>query len=183
MTQAYNLAILANAVDSSGKLNVGTNASGVLPQANGGTGSTALSSVAVTSVAAGSGISVSASTGAVTISASGGGVTSLNGQTGAITNTNVDAIGSYVVALRAINTVGFSKTSVGSTYAGSGLRYNWNASNNYNDFFAPWFSPNAGGYGGGGSALSGTWRAMGRDAVYNECGNGYWYAGLYVRIS
>jgi hypothetical protein len=38
MTQAYNLAILANAVDTSGRLNVGTNATGTLPVANGGTG-------------------------------------------------------------------------------------------------------------------------------------------------
>lgn len=42
MTQAYNLAILANAVDSSGKLNVGTNATGTLPVANGGSGQSSL---------------------------------------------------------------------------------------------------------------------------------------------
>lgn len=42
MTQAYNLAILANAVDTSGRLNVGTNATGTLPVANGGTGASTL---------------------------------------------------------------------------------------------------------------------------------------------
>jgi hypothetical protein len=38
MTQAFNLAQLANAVDTAGKLNVGTNAVGILPVANGGSG-------------------------------------------------------------------------------------------------------------------------------------------------
>lgn len=42
MTQAFNLAILANAVDTAGKLNVGTNATGTLPVANGGSGAATL---------------------------------------------------------------------------------------------------------------------------------------------
>lgn len=66
MTQAYNLAILANAVNTSGQLNVGTNATGTLPVANGGTGSSSPSLVA------GSGISITGSFPNQTIAVSGG---------------------------------------------------------------------------------------------------------------
>ena len=172
MTQAYNLAILANAVDSSGKLNVATNSTGVLPQANGGTGSTALSSVAVTSLTAGSGISVSASTGSVTISASGGGVTSLNGQTGAITNTGFNNIGSYTAGARAAN----SNSNPGDTIAGSSIyQYSTNPFTNV--------QTNIGGASNRGQ--TGTWRAMAfSSAELMGCGPDWLRsANIWVRVS
>ena len=76
-----------------------------------------ITNTGVTSVTAGSGISVSASTGGVTISASGGGVTSYNGQTGAITNNTFNAIGSYTAGARAAN----STSNPGDTIAGSSI--------------------------------------------------------------
>ena len=94
MTQAFNLSQFANKLNSSGQTdNTGLQNSSVTVTA--GTGmsgggavalgsSVTLTNAGVTSVAAGTGISVSGSTGAVTISASGGGVTSLNGNTGAL---------------------------------------------------------------------------------------------------
>ncbi len=181
MTQAYNLAILANAVDSSGKLNVGTNASGVLPQANGGTGSTALSSVAVTSVAAGSGISVSASTGAVTISASGGGVTSLNGQTGAITNTSFNVIGSYTCGSRLNGAQ--ATTNVGDTASGSAL-YNFSGGNSGGPFNA--IKTGNQGYSISNFGRAGTWRAVGalsKNGDPDDCGNYFSSPNLWVRVS
>jgi hypothetical protein len=94
MTQAFNLSQFANKLNTSGQTdNTGLQNSSVTVTA--GTGmsgggavalgsSVTLTNAGVTSVAAGTGISVSASTGAVTISSSGGGVTSLNGNTGAL---------------------------------------------------------------------------------------------------
>ena len=102
MTQAYNLAILANAVNTSGQLNVGTNATGTLPLANGGTGTTNT----VNTVVAGTGISVSTSGTQVTVSASGSGtVTSVatgNGLQGGTITTS----GTLSVACPSFNTVG-----------------------------------------------------------------------------
>jgi hypothetical protein len=49
---------------------------------------------------------------------SGGGVTSLNGQTGAITNTDLYAIGSYVTGRSSSNSTNYA---AGSTLAGSSL--------------------------------------------------------------
>jgi hypothetical protein len=72
MTFAFNLASLANNVNSSGQLSLTTGVTGILPQANGGTGASSLASVAVTSLTAGTGISLSASVGAVTITNTGG---------------------------------------------------------------------------------------------------------------
>ncbi len=95
MTQAYNLAILANAVDSSGKLNVGTNATGTLPVANGGSGQSALTAnnvllgngtSGVQFVAPGTNGNVLTSNGTTWVSSTvpATGVTSLNGSTGAL---------------------------------------------------------------------------------------------------
>jgi hypothetical protein len=102
MTQAFNLALLANAVDTSGKLNVGTNATGTLPLANGGTGTTNT----VNSIVAGTGITTSVSGTAVTINASGSGtVTSVatgNGLSGGTITTS----GTLTVACPTFNTVG-----------------------------------------------------------------------------
>lgn len=72
MTQAYNLAILANAVDTSGRLNVGTNATGTLPVANGGTGTS------TPSLVAGSGISITGSFPNQTIATTSSGTPGIN---------------------------------------------------------------------------------------------------------
>ena len=94
-------------------LDAGDIASGTLPLARGGTGTTNT----VNTVVAGSGISVSTSGTQVTVSSSGGGVTSLNGQTGAITNTSLYAIGGYITG-RPLNRDNYG---VNSTIAGSSL--------------------------------------------------------------
>ena len=70
-----------------------------------------------------------------------GGVTSLNGQTGAITNTSYNAIGSYFVWSAARDGIGNS--TVGSTVSGSSLNKKDTAGNTVN------------------AGLSGTWRNMG----------------------
>jgi hypothetical protein len=115
---------------------------------------------------------------------SGGGVTSLNGQTGAITNTNTDAIGSYIAAVRAVGAPGggqTSRASVGSTIAGSTLRYNYDIT--YGNDIGGAHTAGSTSYNGGGSSLSGTWRCVSRDGVFNSGYNIYWYAGLWVRVS
>jgi hypothetical protein len=202
MTQAFNLAQFANNLNTSGATsNAGLQNSAVTVTAGtglSGGGSVALGSsvtlnnAGVTSVTAGSGISVSASTGGVTISTSGGGgVTSLNGQTGAITNTNIDSIGSYICAVLT-NSIGsglgdgtYFTANTGDTTSGSGLRRNFNA-----PFAGAFPSTNQrnipSGYDQGGTALSGTYRCMGRAAGYQvvlDGAQGYWISSLWVRIS
>lgn len=91
MTTAFNLSQVANYLNTSGQLNLATGVYGTLPQANGGTGATSLSSVAVTSLTAGAGISLNASVGAVTITNTGaaGGATSPSSSTDVtLTNTS-----------------------------------------------------------------------------------------------
>jgi hypothetical protein len=137
MTQAFNLAQLANAVDTSGRLNVGTNATGTLPLANGGTGTTNT----VNTVVAGTGISVSTSGTQVTVtntSSASGTVTSVatgNGlQGGTITTSGTlsvacptyGTVGSYISAFYE----GGSPVS-GTNYAG-GTSTNQIASNSLN---------------------------------------------------
>jgi hypothetical protein len=128
MTQALNLANFANNLNTSGATtNAGLQNSAVTVTAGtamsgGGAvslgGSVTLNNAGVTSLVAGTGISVSGATGAVTVSVSGGGgVTSLNGQTGAVVTTDVDAIGSICH----VAYTGTSQIAVGSTVAGSSL--------------------------------------------------------------
>jgi hypothetical protein len=157
-------------------------ASGTLPLARGGTGTTNT----VNTVVAGSGISVSTSGTQVTVSSSGGGVTSLNGQTGAITNTNVDSIGSYMPAIYAVTgSGGIVTTQVNTTIAGSSLRYNYNGAFSIDSLT----SSSSSGFTAGGSSLSGTWRAMNTSRVVYNPGGGYqpafwtWTPALWVRIS
>jgi hypothetical protein len=178
MTQAYNLAILANAVNTSGQLNVGTNATGTLPLANGGTGTTNT----VNTVVAGTGISVSTSGTQVTVSTSGaGGVTSLNGETGAITNTTFGVIGSYFAP--AIPVVYSQTYSAGNTRAGSTLRYPINSGGGDN----VWGLRNEITMNDGGSyanpSLTGTWRIMGYAKSSTGTDNHQAGCGLWVRIS
>jgi hypothetical protein len=185
MTQAYNLAILANAVDSSGKLNVGTNATGVLPVANGGTGLSSTptngqlnigngSGFTRATITAGSGISVTNGAGSITIATSGGGgVTSLNGQTGAITNTSTNTIGSYYIGY---GLGGSANWSYGNTTSGSNMR-TWVGSEG---------NPFQSRYTGGGfnnDSLSGTWRSMARALNGPDDGGYFAQPTLWVRIS
>jgi hypothetical protein len=92
-------------------LNASSISAGTLAVARGGTGTSSPSLVG------GTNITISGTWPNQTVTAAGGGVTSLNGQTGAITNTDYGAIGSYIVAYGAVST-GYS---AGSTIAGSSL--------------------------------------------------------------
>jgi len=193
---------------SYGKIGLTTHVSGTLPVANGGTGATTItansvilgngtSSLGSNLVAPGSNGNVLTSNGSTWTSAApaGGGVTSLNGQTGAITNTGFDTIGSYAVLMNAQN----SNIAVGGTVAGSGLRYNPTpnatiASRYYRigngEYWCVCDRTNNSSYPCGGTAVSGTWRRMGLGAspVYEpsvDKGNidYIWYPALWVRIS
>jgi hypothetical protein len=115
-----------------------------------------------------------------------GGVTSLNGQTGAITNTTFDSIGSCAILVSAQT----SDTAVGGTIAGSSLRYNLsslNVGNNGSLAFGH-VTQNSNTYNGGGTSVSGTWRKMSGGpnyAVVTSCTDTYYYfmAALWVRVS
>jgi len=107
-----------------------------------------------------------------------GGVTSLNGQTGAITNTDFGAIGSYVLANGANNT----NYNMNDTIAGSSLQKCSTSSP------VSLGSRDMSGAGFGyintmtSAGLSGTWRSV---SVHgNSTGTaGYASTGLWVRIS
>ena len=105
-------------------------------------------------------------------------VTSLNGQTGAITNTNYGSIGSYSPGtIASINNASYNPDS---TIAGSSLRRRTTVSGGDNwfsafDAFQPASAANPG--------FTGTWRAMGYSknqspGYTDSCG-----ANLWVRIS
>ena len=163
---------------------------GTLGVANGGTGLATLTANNVligngTSnvgfVAPGSNGNILTSNGTTwTSAAPSGGVTSLNGQTGAITNTTLGAIGSYLMVVN--NTT--SNFGTNATTAGSDLRYpsqisNWNGPNQFQTVgsggsiprsiadpmgssFTQYVSGNQGNSGNaiGTTALSGTWQAV-----------------------
>jgi hypothetical protein len=128
--------------------------------------------------------------------ASNGGVTSVNGQTGAVTQTSVDSVGSYIVAVYVSGThpgTNSKPLSIGSTVSGGNLYYGFattnavgttdNGANDLGGFYARGTST----YAGGGTTLSGTWRCMGRPSYsyYNDGTDiGYgWRPGLFVRVS
>ncbi len=106
-----------------------------------------------------------------------GGVTSLNGQTGAITTTNIDSIGAYLWCVNNTTT----NFNTNSTTAGSNLRYlptvsYWDGPSSFNAGGGiprancsinggRWTQYLTGNVGNGGNALnttalSGTWRAI-----------------------
>jgi hypothetical protein len=100
-----------------------------------------------------------------------GGVTSLNGQTGAITNTSNFSIGSYIVGRQANQSnIAINTTVAGSTlYATSDdVFYSTNFFNRRNDTAASVTLTNVG-----------TWRAM--TSCYGV--SGFAVSGLWVRIS
>jgi hypothetical protein len=120
-----------------------------------------------------------------------GGVTSLNGQTGAIVLTNAGDIGSIGV----FQNSGNSDVAYGATIAGSTLRHsdttNSNGgapSNSGSPFYTLYFTLNNASYGGGGTALSGTWRKLSSGSIIAtqvSCGDTtrYWMRALYIRVS
>lgn len=142
----------------------------------------------VTSVSAGTGISVSATTGAIVVSSTvSGGVSSVNGQTGAVVLTNAGDIGSIGV----FQNSGTSDLAYGSTIAGSTLRYNETNNSSSPQGQAPFFffdqRCNAF-YGAGGTALSGTWRKLNTGSIFTSasgCGNTTrnYMRALYIRVS
>jgi hypothetical protein len=178
---------------TSGTLNVarlpssGVNAAsittGTLAVGQGGTGATSLTAnnvilgngtSAVQVVAPGTSGNILTSNGTTwqSVAPAGGGVTSLNGQTGAITNTSLYAIGSYIFG-RPQNITDYA---VNSTIAGSSLYTipidaDWNGSS-----WVYW------GRGGSGTVTlinTGTWRCMSTARTTGSNGMG----GLWVRIS
>jgi hypothetical protein len=103
-------------------------------------------------------------------------------------STAFDGIGSYAILMMGVNT----NLATGSTIAGSSLRYNFtsNTANSSRDspFLGRREQSNNSTYGGGGTALSGTWRKMSSGVTYSataECGSTTynWREALYVRIS
>jgi hypothetical protein len=174
MTQAFNLSQLANNINTSGQLDATDGLTGSVPLANGGTGTTNT----VNSIVAGTGISTSVSGTQVTINSTvTGGVTSLNGQTGAITNTSFGAIGSYIVG-----------TFLGSTFSEQG-RILYDATTAGSNII---ISSNSI-IGGGTSSVvtnsgsyytapvSGTWRCM--SSVRPDACSNFKISTLWVRIS
>ena len=137
MSNAFNLSQLANFVNSSGQVALGTGVTGTLPVANGGTNNGSLAVTAggtlytdgskIVNVGAGTSGQVLTSNGAgapTWATPSGGGVTSLNGQTGSVTSTDLYAIGSFILARSQPNLVsGFSTSTiaVNTTIAGTSL--------------------------------------------------------------
>lgn len=108
-----------------------------------------------------------------------GGVTSLNGQTGAITDTNLYAIGSYVTGRPQNNTV----YAVNSTLAGSSLyatsgAIRWVGSG-WIDLSDSSYYANTNMYT---HVNTGTWRCVSPCGAY-QIGGGTYSTGLWVRIS
>lgn len=188
---------LSTSVLPTSGVNASTITTGTLGVANGGTGATTLTAnnvvlgngtSAVQVVAPGTSGNVLSSNGTTWVStAPSGGVTSLNGQTGAITNTDFGAIGSYITAIRPITpSEGYQSLAVNSTIAGSSLRYSYDQ-NIYGQIAGAFMggTRQSGGssYNLGGTAPSGTWRCMSRTLEVGDSGTPSWYPGLFVRIS
>lgn len=194
MTQALNLANFANNLNTAGATsNAGLQNSSITVTAGtglsgGGTpalgGSVTLNNAGVTSVAAGTGISVSASTGGVTITNTSPGTTytagtgiSISG--GVITNTapnstSFNTVGSYVQGwVRNQGTGTAFYITSGNTYpAGSYQNAVAVYSSTSSGYFQPCCSPSYS------ANLSGTWRWMGPTA-----GTYGGFLGICVRIS
>jgi hypothetical protein len=193
MSQAFNLSQFANKVNTSGQASLTTAVTGTLPVANGGTGAATLTSnnvllgngtSALQVVAPGSNGNILTSNGTTWTSATpaGGGVTSLNGQTGAITNTDYGVIGSYVIA--AENNYGASTERLPNvTVAGSSLvRDNATSSTSASRPFNGTTTANQVVSSVVTSlSLSGTWRRMTRSVNSNAGTTSA--LNLYVRIS
>jgi hypothetical protein len=174
---------------TSGTVIVGSG--GVTAVTSGGTGAATLTAnnvilgngtSAVAFVAPGSNGNLLTSNGTTWTSAAApaGGVTSLNGQSGAITDTTLYAIGSYVIA-RPANTTSYA---VNSTIAGSSLQAS-SSSSFYRTtdltsfgFYDPYAGASV--VTGSDNVGTGTWRCMSR--AYGN-GTNVGAQGLWVRIS
>jgi len=173
MSNAFNLSQLANFVDSSGKLNVATGSTGTLPTTQGGTG--------LTTVGTNGQVLQSNGTSLTWATPSSGGVTSLNGQTGAITDTTQYAIGSYVYGRPANFTTYNNSTIAGSSlYAVGSGDVSWTTDESSGNTWKL-VSRNA---GTGAFAVvlvnTGTWRCVSIAAVE---GTSAGYSGLWVRTA
>jgi hypothetical protein len=181
MSNAFNLSQLANFVDSSGKLNVATGSTGTLPTTQGGTG--------LTTVGTNGQVLQSNGTTLTWATPSSGGVTSLNGQTGAITNTTQYAIGSYILG-RPQNTTQYNNSTIAgsSLYAVGSLSYY--RVNSTEEMASQWATslPNTGNpppLGNlGGLINTGSWRCVSGNARGAVSGsNTYADLGLWVRYA
>ena len=105
-----------------------------------------------------------------------GGVTSLNGQTGAITDTNLYAIGSYVTGRPQNNNTDYQ---VNTTIAGSSLYTTPSASARD---ASSWVAPDGSTMSAGVALVNtGTWRCV--SPALRATGLAYGLPGLWVRIS
>jgi hypothetical protein len=192
MTQAFNLSQLANNLNTSGQLDATDGLTGAVPVANGGTGLTSTptngqlnigngTGFTRATITAGTGISVTNGAGSITIAtAGGGGVTSLNGQTGAITNTDFNAIGSYAggVPFTGIPNQVFS---AGSTISGTTIQIRSDANTSGT---SPFFSLSSGTANRTSYGKTGTWRAMSESRHGSQQKDSYNMSpNLWVRIS
>ena len=190
MSQAFNLSQLANKVNTSGQLDVATGVTGIQAVANGGTGqstytdgqlligNTTGNTLTKATLTAGSGVTITNGAGAITI-ASSGGVSSLNGQTGAITNTDYGSIGSYVIAVENTYTVSLVRlpdvTVAGSTLVRDNVATTSTAPAGINGAFQQF-----GTFDTFSLSLSGTWRRLTRS---KSGSSGRSAMNLYVRVS
>jgi len=177
MTQALNLGLLGNNVNTSGQVSLTAGVSGTLPMANGGLGTTTLTA---NNVLLGNG----GSSPQVVAPGTSGNVLQSNGSTWVSGGVPAPSTANVLAAtasasLGAVGTYAFLSTSFttnlvvnpGSTAAGSSLLY-------------------AGGavFGTGGNGFSsttpaGTWRAMGIERSVFACCNHYVYGTVFLRIS
>ena len=146
---------------------------GVVQPTGGGTG--------LTSPGASGNVLTSNGTAWVSQAASGGGVTSLNGQTGVITNTSLYAIGSYVTG-RPQNGTSYNldSTVAGSNlYAAPPISY-WSTDPEY--YPNTWLNLNYGSPqdSGANHVNIGTWRCVARATAV---GGAKSFIGMWVRIS
>jgi hypothetical protein len=175
-------------------LPLATGVTGTLPIANGGTNNASLAVTAggvvytdgskLVNVGAGTSGQVLQSNGASAptwSTPSSGGVSSLNGQTGAVTNTTQYAIGSYIMGRPA----DYQTTYNNSTIAGSSL-YAMTVSTRYGANFedqGQFQSANFQGWGGGINSTSlvntGSWRCVSISGAGSNAG----YPGLWVRYA
>lgn len=159
-----------------------------LPVASGGTGAATLTAnnvllgngtSAVQAVAPGTSGNVLTSNGTTWSSSAlpAGGVTSLNGQTGAITNTSLYAIGSYITGRPANNTTDYQ---VDSTIAGSSLYTTPPGA--ARSGAGTWLSVASGTMTAGVALINtGTWRCV--SPALRDTSNAFGLPGLWVRIS
>jgi len=165
--------------------NLQSNVSGTLPVGNGGSGATTFTAnnvllgngtSAFQVVAPGSNGNVLTSNGSTwTSAAPSGGVTSLNGQTGAITDTGFNNIGSYSCGRGAAGT-GYNP---GATLAGGSLAQI--SVDNQGPFSA--MQSNIGVLVGSNRGQTGTWRAMAASGGFTSEGDSFTASNLWVRIS